>query len=145
MDSTTTFSCRIGTTDPAATLGLEIWFDNQQILNVEHVQHNMDVAHNFNDQEGQQQLRFILKNKTFEHTKIGKNGEILKDACLTISNVTFEEIELGHVFTEQTTYTHDFNGTQAEIIDQFYGSMGCNGTVTLKFSTPIYLWLLEHM
>jgi hypothetical protein len=47
--------------------------------------------------------------------------------------------------TEQAVYTHDFNGTQQEIQDEFYSEMGCNGTVSLKFSTPIYLWLLEHM
>jgi hypothetical protein len=23
--------------------------------------------------------------------------------------------------------------------------MGCNGTVSLKFTTPIYMWLLETM
>jgi hypothetical protein len=86
-----------------------------------------------------------MKNKTIDLTKIDEEGKILKDACLTISDVAFEDIELGHMFTEQTSYTHDFNGTQAEISDKFYGSMGCNGTVSLKFTTPIYLWLLENM
>ena len=42
-------------------------------------------------------------------------------------------------------FQHDFNGTQPEIKDTFFGEMGCNGTVSLRFTTPIYLWLLEHM
>jgi len=42
-------------------------------------------------------------------------------------------------------YQHDFNGTGNPTIDKFYGEMGCNGTVSLKFTTPIYLWLLENM
>jgi len=42
-------------------------------------------------------------------------------------------------------YCHDFNGTQPAVVDRFHGSLGCNGTVTLKFTTPIYLWLLENM
>jgi len=49
------------------------------------------------------------------------------------------------VFIDHATYTHNFNGTQAETTDKFYGEMGCNGTVSLRFTTPIYLWLLETM
>ena len=49
------------------------------------------------------------------------------------------------MLVEQAVYTHDFNGTQPEIEDTFFGEMGCNGTVSLRFTTPIYLWLLENM
>ena len=86
-----------------------------------------------------------MKHKTTEHTKIDEQGNIITDACLTVSNLAFDEIELKQIFINQAVYTHDFNGTQTEIQDKFYGNMGCNGTVTLKFATPIYLWLLEHM
>ena len=37
------------------------------------------------------------------------------------------------------------NGTQPEIADNFFGIAGCNGTISFRFSTPIYLWLLENM
>jgi hypothetical protein len=47
--------------------------------------------------------------------------------------------------TEQAMYTHNFNSTGPSTQDKFYGELGCNGTVTVKFNTPIYLWLLEHM
>jgi hypothetical protein len=49
------------------------------------------------------------------------------------------------MITQQATYTHNFNGAGAETQEKFYGEIGCNGIVSLKFSTPIYLWLLEHM
>jgi hypothetical protein len=42
-------------------------------------------------------------------------------------------------------YQHDFNGTGKLTTQNFYGELGCNGTVSLKFSTPIYIWLLENM
>ena len=42
-------------------------------------------------------------------------------------------------------YRHDYNGTTDPFDDEFYGEMGCNGTVSLKFTTPIYLWLLENL
>jgi hypothetical protein len=86
-----------------------------------------------------------MKNKTSDHTKVDSDGNIVADARLTITDLSFDEISLGHMVTEQAVYTHDFNGTSAIIQDQFYHELGCNGTVSLKFNTPIYLWLLEHM
>jgi hypothetical protein len=86
-----------------------------------------------------------MKHKTTEHTKIDEQGAIVSDACLTVSNLAFDEIELKQIFIDHAVYTHNFNGTQTEIQDKFYGEMGCNGTVSFKFTTPICLWLLEHM
>jgi hypothetical protein len=145
MENTATFSCRIGTTDASAGLGMEIWLDQEQIFDTAHVKEVIEFKHEFNEDDAEHELQFRMKNKTIDLTQIDEAGEILKDACLTISDVAFEDIDLRHMFTEQTQYTHDFNGTQAEVTDKFYGAMGCNGTVSLKFTTPIYLWLLENM
>jgi len=49
------------------------------------------------------------------------------------------------VFLDRAVYVHDFNGTGKFVNKQFFGEMGCNGTVELKFSSPFYLWLLENM
>jgi hypothetical protein len=145
MKNTITVSCKIGTTDASASLGLEIWLDDLPIYNNNHVDCNQEVTYDLNDSDGEHELKFVLKNKTIDHTQINEAGEIIKDACLTITDVTFDDIALGHTFIEKATYTHDFNGTQKEITENFYGSMGCNGTVKLAFTTPIYLWLLENM
>lgn len=145
MKNTATISCKIGTTDESAPLGMEIWLDDNKIFDTEHVDSTVECQTAFSDTDGQHELRFQMKNKTIDQTQIDESGKILKDACLTISDVAFEGIELGHMFIEQTQYTHDFNGTQAEVTEKFYGSMGCNGTVSLRFTTPIYMWLLENM
>ena len=145
MNNTAIFSCSIGTTDAVAGLGMEIWLDQEQIFNVDHVKEIIKFTHKFDEIDAAHELRFVMKNKTIEHTQVAENGDILHDACLTISDIAFEEIKLGHMVIEQAVYTHDFNGTQPEIEDQFFGEMGCNGTVSLKFTTPIYLWLLENM
>jgi len=145
MENTATFLCQVDTTDELATLGLEIWLDDQQIFNTTHVNSTVECQTNFSDADGEHELRFVMKNKTIDLTQIDEAGAILKDACLTISDVSFEGIELGHMFIEQTHYTHNFNSTKAEVTEKFYGSMGCNGTVSLRFTTPIYLWLLENM
>ena len=145
MNNTAMFSCKIGTTDAAANLGMEIWLDQEQIFNVDHVKETIEFTHEFDEVDAEHELRFIMKNKTVEHTRVDEGNNIVHDAWLTIADVAFEEIELGHMLVEQAVYTHDFNGTQPEIEDTFFGEMGCNGTVSLRFTTPIYLWLLEHL
>ena len=86
-----------------------------------------------------------MKGKTAEHTKLDETGNIAQDANITIKDIAFDEIELKQVFVDHAEYTHDFNGTQTATTEKFYGTMGCNGTVSLKLTTPIYLWLLESM
>jgi hypothetical protein len=141
----TTFSCIIDTTDSSAPLGVEVWFDHKCIFDLAHVTANTAVSHDFVDDEGAHDLRFIMKNKTDLHTQIDAQGNIVNDACITISDVMFDDIKLGHLFVENTQYQHDFNGSQEMIVEPFYGVMGCNGTVNLEFTSPFYLWLLEHM
>ena len=145
MKNTTTFACQIGTTDSSAAIGLEIWLDHNKIFNTEHVLGTENFHYEFNDNDSEHQLRFIMKHKLPQHTTVNTLGEIVNDARLVINQLEFEEIELTQLFTDKAVYTHDFNGTQDEIEDQFFGEMGCNGTVSLQFTTPIYLWLLENM
>lgn len=145
MENTASFSCSIGTTNSDVALGLEIYFNGGQILNLEHVKESIQFKHEFADTDGDHELKFVLKNKLAEHTVINESGEIVADACLTIKNPAFDEIDLGQMFAEQAEYQHDFNGSGKIVKDKFFGIMGCNGQVSLSFSTPIYLWLLENM
>jgi hypothetical protein len=144
MNNTTKISCTIGTTNPAAELGLEVWLDDQQLFDTDHVS-GQQLEWAINEDEADHELRFIMKNKTTEHTQVDEHGKIIQDARITIQNLCFDEIKLGQLVIDLTEYTHDFNGTGATIIDKFYGEMGCNGTVSLKFTTPMYIWLLENM
>jgi hypothetical protein len=145
MGNTTQLSCAIGTTNALAALGIEIWLDAEQIFNSDHVTDTTDFTHEFLESDGEHELRFIMKNKTEKDTAINEAGDIVSDARLIVSDLSFDEIELGQILLENSVYTHTFNGTQPETQDKFYGEMGCNGTVSLKFTTPIYLWLLENM
>jgi hypothetical protein len=90
-------------------------------------------------------LEFVLSGKTIDHTKITEQGKITSDVTVRIHKITFDDIEIDQIFSEYAKYHHDFNGTQPAVVDGFYGEMGCNGTVRLEFTTPIYLWLLENM
>ena len=145
MSSTVTISCVLDTTNPAAELGFEAWIDEKKFVDIDHVQGKQAISMEIADEDGDHELRLVLKNKTDKHTQIDESGNIVSDATLTVTDIAFDEIKLGHMATELAVYTHDFNGTQDTTQDKFYGEMGCNGTVSLQFATPVYLWLLEHM
>lgn len=139
------FQCNIENSDPACALGLEIWLDNEKIYHNSWVKQAETVQYTFPDDEGQHCLRWVLVGKTNEHTKIDESGNIVSDALLSITDVSLDDIQLGHCFNELATYQHNFNGNGADTVESFNNKMGCNGTVSLKFTTPFYLWLLENM
>lgn len=97
------------------------------------------------DQATQHVLELELSNKTAAHTHLNESGEIIEDSLIRIRDIKFENINIEQLVHEQSTYTHDFNGTQPQHTESFYGTMGCNGIVQLKFTTPMYLWMLENM
>ena len=145
MTNTVTISCTLDTSDPTAKLGFEAWVDNHKFIDLEHVQQKQSVVIELPDNDGEHELKLVLKHKSPSCTTIDENGIIIADAVLTVSELAFDEIPLKYLTTKLSTYTHDFNGTGETTQDKFYGTLGCNGTVNLKFSTPMYLWLLEHL
>jgi hypothetical protein len=126
-------------------MSVEIWLDNNMLFKNHHVQQNIEFSHDINDDDGDHELQIVITGKTPDHTKVDADGNIIKDAVLQISNVVIDELDFNQLFLDKCVYTHDFNGTQTEIKDTFFGVAGCNGTISFKFSTPIYLWLLENM
>jgi hypothetical protein len=142
---TTPITFDLDSSDYTLPLGFDVLLNNNVVFTTEHVAEPTTVTIDISDDEGEYELKFVLKNKTQDHTQVDEQGNILSDAILSVSNIAFDNIKLGHMFFEQTVYHHDFNGSRDPIEDEFYGTMGCNGYVSLKFATPIYLWLLEHM
>jgi len=131
--------------DYTSALGFEVVLDNVSLLSINHVNKPTPVSLEILDNDGEHEFKFVMKNKTPEHTVVDDNGNITKDAMLSIANIAFDDIKLGQVFVDQSVYHHSFNGSQTPVEDKFYGDMGCNGHVSLRFTTPIYLWLLENM
>ncbi len=144
MNSCVIISCKVGTSDPESALGLEAWIDDHKFFDSNHVRATEQISVEISDHDAEHELKFVLKNKTSDHTKIDENGGIISDARLIITDLSFDEILLAQIFVDKATYTHDFNGTGQETQEKFYGEIGCNGTVSLKFTTPMYLWLLEN-
>ena len=143
--TTASFCCSIATTNPDVPLGLEIWIDDRKLFDQDHVQESHRISTDFSDEDGEHELRLVLKNKLSEHTLVDAGNNIISDARISVSNIEFEGIALNQLVPDLAEYRHNFNGTGELSVHKFYGELGCNGTVSLKFTTPIYLWLLEHM
>jgi hypothetical protein len=136
-------SCAIDTTDRSAPLGLEIWLDQKHIFDLAHVKDTVLFEYAIDCPADQHRLQFVMKNKTQAHTQVDNNNNIIKDACLTILGVTIDEFEI-HNLNSLAVYQHNFNGTGPTVQIPFWQLMGCNGTVTLNFSVPVYDWLVKN-
>jgi len=97
--------------------------------------------------EGNHQLTFTLYNKT-KYDTVVKDGVIEKDTLIKISNIELEDIDLTSMLSlnkELFYYEHDNNGTTQLEKHTLYDTLGCNGTATINFTTPFYVWLLENL
>jgi hypothetical protein len=146
MTATFTITADVNANWTENPLGLEVWLNEVLMQDFAEIVGPTSVSILVNDNvEQEHELKFVLKNKTQDHTKVDETGNILQDSVVEIKNLRFDNIEIGHVFYEKAVYHHDFNGSGADTQEKFYGTMGCNGTVSLKFITPMYLWLLENI
>ena len=140
-----TIGFNIDSTDYSAELGVRVYYDTKLIHENSHVNKPYSVSHEISDQDGEHELVIELFGKQPKHTTINDAGEIIKDAMLIVKDMEFDGIDVSNVLSITGQYTHDFNGTQSPVTTRFYNNLGCNGTVTMKFTTPFYLWLLENM
>ena len=129
--------------DYTCGLGFEILHNNKKILDIDHVQSVTPVTLTLDTVYGDHELKFVLKNKTSDHTTIDDAGQIVNDAYLTISNFSFNDVELNNIFLEKCQYHHDFNGSKDPVVLPFYNDLGCNGEVVFCFESPVYYWMLE--
>jgi len=136
----------ISSTDAAAELGIQVWVNDLCVHQHSHVSKSYHFRHEINDdEEKSHELKIVLTGKTAAHTELDADGNITKDAMLSIRGITFDGINIDKIVHTLATYQHDFNGTQPQCSDEFFGDMGCNGSVVFEFATPGYLWLLEHL
>jgi hypothetical protein len=93
MSNTVTINCTVDTTNPEATLGFEAWCNDQKFFDTNHVQAQQQVVIEIADDVSEHELRFILKNKTSNHTQVDASGNIVSDARLIVTDLTFDEIK----------------------------------------------------
>lgn len=131
---------------PLLPLGMTILLDDQEVWSTQALAQRQLIEIKIDDaQEGAHRLVWRLHGKTAEHTKIDSEGVIVSDSMILVENLALDDIEITNYLSQICVYEHDFNGTGELTQDKFFGAMGCNGSVTMGFATPLYLWLLETM
>jgi hypothetical protein len=146
MSNTIKLKFSIEPTDSSCPLSFEVFWNGVTQAHCFHIRETEHVEIELDDTlEAEHNLEIVMSGKTQDHTKLDEQGNIVKDALLKISNVIIDDMDISQLLQQLSIYTHDFNGTKTLTQAPFYGYMGCNGTVSFKFSTPYYLWLLEHM
>jgi hypothetical protein len=126
---------------------LEVYLDQDKIFQSTAQKAIQTVIHDIVDVPANHKLKLVMSGKNRKHTTVDSNGKILNDIFFKIDRLEFEELDMWDVFClgRRSTHRHSFNSTQPEFDDEFYGYLGCNGTVIMPFDTPIYLWLSENL
>ena len=126
-------------------MGIELWIDSDKFFDNTVSPGRHHVIHEFECADGDHWLKIVLKNKTHENTQIDEHGNIVSDALINVSNVCLDEINIDTMMHSLADYVHNGNNSKTIAVHDFFGDLGCNGHVQMKFSTPVYLWLLENM
>jgi hypothetical protein len=125
---------------------IEIYLDNNLIFKSTAQQQSQQVLCEIDEDPADHTLALVMSGKNQSHTVVNDNDEITNDIYFKIDRLEFEDLDMQEVFClGKECYTHSFNSNQPEFLDEFYGIIGCNGTVKINFTTPIYLWLVDYL
>ena len=96
--------------------------------------------------ENHLQISFINKNHNRD-TIVDDKNNVIDDLHLQIDKIEIDDIELGSLL-RKSVYELDeevqLDGNPVKTLPNHL-FMSWNGTVTLTFTSPFYLWLLENL
>jgi hypothetical protein len=106
--------------------------------------------------EGNHCLDIRFTNKISGDTVLDEKGHFLSDLLLNIDSIEIDEIDLGTLKWTLSEYRPQYHpnyvneyvkskGKEPEEIVKNCVNMGWNGTWTLPFQSPFYIWLLENL
>jgi hypothetical protein len=142
--SSSTFSVTLDTNGPGLTVSVII---NDHVLYRGDPQGStVTISHDIQDTGlSEHRLTITLADKTEAHCEVNDRGDIVKDTVCTLHSIMIDDIDVTYIMRHISRYQHDFNGTGQPTEQPLMGTMGCNGTVTFDFTSPVYLWILENM
>ena len=97
--------------------------------------------------ESEHVLRIEFLNKEDEDVKKDQyedpdNFEVLADMLLNIEKISIDDIEIENLKWSASTFTP--KDPHKETLDNCV-NLGWNGTYEIRFTSPVYLWLLENL
>lgn len=95
------------------------------------------------------QLKITLLNKDAATDVVkNENNEVIKDILLNVESIEIDDIDIGFLRFSKSKFHMDkkqvYNGTVTDSIESCV-NLGFNGSYTLEFTSPFYLWLLENL
>ena len=106
-------------------------------------------------EEGKEyKLHINRSGKIRNQTVLDGNGNIIKDQLLHIKSIEIDEIDIGAlvyegvytpVYPEPWATQQRESGNELQETLKNVTQMGHNGTWSLKFNSPFYMWLLENL
>jgi hypothetical protein len=127
---------------------LEIKLDRTKISTLGFSTDLQTISYEIPNDTQEHELKILMYGKNPAiHTAVDQDNRLIRDAVCQLSYIRFDDIDVTDTFCQgrHECYRHTLNGVKEEsFFDTFWGLIGCNGLVTLKFSTPIYFWLLEN-
>lgn len=123
-----------------------VWLDDKVIIQSEISINPHVVLFNRTVADGLHSLKIRLENKQSSDTVI-ENGEIVKDMLLNIEDISIEDISLGNLLWTAEYHLDNpqqYQGRTITHLDHCV-NLGWNGTYTLTFASPFYIWLLEKL
>jgi len=105
-------------------------------------------------EEGEKYILKILRSGKDRRQTVVENNKIIKDQLLHIKNIEIDEIDIGSLVYEGVyipEYPEPWATQQRdagiELPKSFKNvtNMGHNGSWSLQFESPFYMWLLENL
>lgn len=126
---------------------LEVYINDTSIFQTSAKKKIQTIIYDINEDPADHELKLVMSGKNFTHTIVDSKGGITSDVFFTIDRLEFEELDMKELFClgQRSRHRHNFNSDQPEFDDEFYGNLGCNGTVFMPFSTPIFLWFYKNL
>ena len=119
----------------------KVWLNHEVLLQSSEIREPTKMAWKGNLAEGEHEIKIALIGKNGITDTISNDaGEIIKDQLLNIESILIDDIELGHLLNS----SGKFVATNGDLLSNIT-NLGVNGTWSLKFQVPVYIWLLENL
>lgn len=117
----------------------KVWLDTSVIFQGV-VDNAVKIKTKVNMREGEHCLKISFFGKDGRTQTIIEDGKIVKDQLLNIDSIIMDDIDLGHLVYSNSKFVDETGTEHRNMIN-----LGLNGDWTLKFQTPVYVWLLENL
>lgn len=95
------------------------------------------------DDDKTHKLHFTLHSKS-KYDTVVEDGKIVKDTVVKIKQVELDDIDITSILSiNKDSFYYVYNDSLEK--HTFYDTMGVNGTSTIEFTSPFYVWLLETL